>query len=137
MYRLVRVATAYGVQIAEDTVGDERRERCGEHRNGFQTGVERLVGCQFVACQTAAPEPLAVEAHRNFRLLSRKTVHIGVEGEERVGIVERAEELAAHFVHAVPVELEVVPGLRVGDHVPTRRVGAVGRKYFEGIHGIT
>ena len=31
----------------------------------------------------------------------------------------------------------VVPGLRVGDHVPTRRVGAVGRKYFEGIHGIT
>ena len=26
-------------------------------------GVERLVGRQFVACQTAAPEPLAVEAH--------------------------------------------------------------------------
>ena len=63
MHRLVRVAAAYGVQIAEDTVGDERRERCGEHRNGFQTGVERLVGRQFVACPTAAPETFAVEAH--------------------------------------------------------------------------
>ena len=46
MYRLVRVATAYGVQSAEDTVGDERRERCGEHRNGFQTGAPWWAGCR-------------------------------------------------------------------------------------------
>ena len=186
MYRLVRVAAADGIQVAEDTVGDERCERCREHRNGLQAGVERLVGRQFVVVHTAAPETLAVQAHvpvrevfshelldgacrrgrvvileragyflderieqrndpavdlralfdGNFRLLARKSVHIGVEREERVGVIERPEELAAYFVHAVPVEFEVVPRLRVGDHIPARGVGPVGCENLERVDAV-
>ena len=74
--------------------------------------------------------------HRNLLFTAREAVHVGVEGEERVGVVERSEEFAAHFVDAVPVELEVVPRLRVGDHVPARRVGSVGVEHLERIDGV-
>ena len=69
-------------------------------------------------------------------LAAGEAVDVGVEGEEGVGVVERAEELAAHLVHAVAVELEVVPRLRVRNHVPPRGVGAVGREDVEGVDGI-
>ena len=89
MHRFVRVAAAYGVQIAEDTVGDERRERCGEHRNGFQTGVERLVGRQFVVCQTAAPETFAVEAHVPVRQVFAYELLDHAGSRRRIVILER------------------------------------------------
>ena len=63
-------------------------------------------------------------------------VDVGVQGEEGVGVVEGAEELAAHLVDASLVKLQVVPWLRVGDHIPTHGIGTVfldGTKRVDGI----
>ena len=61
---------------------------------------------------------------------------VRVQREEGVGVVQGAEELAAHFVHAVLVELEVVPRLSVGQHVPAEGVGAVTVQRVERVHGV-
>ncbi len=64
------------------------------------------------------------------------TVHIGIESKETVCIVERAEELAAHLVHALGVELEVIPRTGVGEHIPAHRVGTVLVECSKRIHRI-
>ena len=63
-------------------------------------------------------------------------VDIGIEGEERVGIEERAEELAAHLVDALRVELQVVPRLGVGHHVEAHGIGTILLNHVERIHHV-
>ena len=47
--------------------------------------------------------------YRYFRFCKGKSVDVGIEGKERIGVVERAEELAANLFYAVEVEFEVIP----------------------------
>ena len=63
-------------------------------------------------------------------------VDICVQREERVRVVQGAEELAANLVHAGLVELEVVPGLGVGEHVPAKGIGPISIQSPERIHGV-
>ena len=63
-------------------------------------------------------------------------VDVGIQGEEGVGVVEGAEELAAHFVDTSFVEFQVVPRLRVGNHVPTHGVGTILLDGTERVDGI-
>ncbi len=72
----------------------------------------------------------------HFGLLVGKAVDIGIKGKETVSIVERSEELALHFGDAFLVELEIVPRLRIDDHVPARGVGTVLVDGLERIHGV-
>ena len=63
-------------------------------------------------------------------------VDVGIQGEESVGVIQGSEELATHLVHASLVKLQVVPRLRVGDHVPTHGIGTKfldGAKWVDGI----
>ena len=73
---------------------------------------------------------------RHFRFAAGESVHVGVQREKAVRIVQRSEEFAPYFVHAFHVELEVVPRLRVRDHVPTYRVRPVFFEHFERIDGV-
>ena len=52
---------------------------------------------------------LGTFGHGHVGLAIAETVDVGVEAEERVGVVEGAEELAAHLVDTCGVKLEVVP----------------------------
>ncbi len=63
-------------------------------------------------------------------------VDIGIQGKERIGIVQGAEKLSLHLIHALDIELEVVPGLGIGDHVPAQRIRSVLGDHFKGIHRI-
>ena len=75
--------------------------------------------------------------NRHLSLAARKAVDIGIEGEERVGVVERAEELTATLINAIDIELEVIPRLRVRDHIPARSVGAVLLEHIEWVDTVT
>ena len=65
-----------------------------------------------------------------------KAVHVGIQGKERVGVVQGAEELAGHLGHTSLVKLEVVPGRRVADHVPAQRVAAIGLDGAKRVNGV-
>ncbi len=68
--------------------------------------------------------------------IAAEAVDIGVKREETVCVVESSEEFAPHLVHPVGIEFEVVPRLRVGDHVPPPRVDAVLVHHLERIDGV-
>ena len=53
------------------------------------------------------------------------SIHVGIEGEEAIGVVEGAEELTADLVHTFWVELQVLPWAGVGEHVPAHRICSV------------
>ena len=155
MYAALGMAAANAIEVGEYLVGDERSNGRGQQHHGFETGIERLVGCRFVSRGLSAPEPFAIEAHvpvaqllvhevlnsasgagwlvvlvgifnlnneaveerqypavdfgallhRHLGLLVIEPIHIGVEGKERVGVVERAEEFALNLLYALHVEL--------------------------------
>ena len=73
---------------------------------------------------------------RNLRRLRIESVYVGIERKKSVAVVQGAKELALHLGHAVGVELEVVPGLGVGKHVPAQRVAAVLLHGFKRIHAV-
>ena len=184
--RRVAVTTADGIQVRKYPIRNERRERSGQLRYGLEAGVQRLIGRQLVARQSAAPEPFAVQPHvpvrqvladellnragggsrivglerighrahermkqrddptvdlgtlrhRHFGLRPGEGVDVGIKREKAVRIVKRAEELAAHFVHALDVELKIVPRLGIRDHVPAHGVRAVLLNHLERIDGV-
>ena len=72
----------------------------------------------------------------NLLLLAREAVDVGIEREERIGVVERAEEFATHLIDAIDIEFQIVPRLRVGNHIPACRIGTVAVEYLERIDGI-
>ena len=74
--------------------------------------------------------------HRHFGLRPGEGVDVGIKREKAVRIVKRAEELAAHFVHALDVELKIVPRLGIRDHVPAHGVRAVLLNHLERIDGV-
>ena len=88
MHRFVLVAAAHGVEVREDAVGDERCERRCEHRDGLKTGVQRLIGRQFVFRHAASPEPLAVEAHVPVREVLAHELLNGAGRRSRVVVFE-------------------------------------------------
>ena len=59
-------------------------------------------------------------------------IHVGVEGEEAVCVVERAEEAAAALIDAILVKLEVVPRFGVGHHIEADGVGAILFDHLKG-----
>ena len=63
-------------------------------------------------------------------------INIGVKGKEGVGVVQSSKELATHFINACLVKLQVVPRLRVGDHIPTHGVGTVFLDDAERVDGV-
>ena len=63
VYRRICVATAHCIQIAEDTIRDERRERSRQLNNGFEAGVESLVCRQLILGHTTAPETLTIQTY--------------------------------------------------------------------------
>ena len=73
---------------------------------------------------------------RNLRGIGVKSVYVGIERKKSVAVVKGPEELALHLRHAVGVKLEVVPGLGVGEHVPSKRVAAVLLHGFKGIDAV-
>ena len=74
--------------------------------------------------------------HRHVGFSIGKSVHIGIESEEGVGVVQRSEELAAHLLHTVHVKLQVVPRRRVGNHIPAQGVRAILLDGREGVYRI-
>ncbi len=60
-----------------------------------------------------------------------EAVDVGVEREETVGVVECTEKLTAALIHTVGVELQVIPRLRVGEHVEAHGVGAIFVDHLE------
>ena len=73
---------------------------------------------------------------RNCRRRRVEAVDVGIERENRIRIVEGAEELAPYLLDPGFVELEIVPGLGIGQHVPAQRVGAVAVERLEGVDGV-
>ena len=65
--------------------------------------------------------------------LTIPAVHVRIECKESVGVVERSEELTAYLVHAFRIELEVLPGAGVCQHVPAHGVCSVGFECAERI----
>ena len=63
-------------------------------------------------------------------------IYIGIESKETVGVIEGAEELAAHLIDSFGVELKVLPWAGVGEHIPAHGVGAIGIECPKGIDGI-
>ena len=70
-------------------------------------------------------------------ILRLPAIHVGIEGEEGIGVVQRAEELTAHFRHTFRVELQVVPRRTVREHVPAYGICAIGIHCAKGVNGVT
>ena len=47
--------------------------------------------------------------HRDFSLCIFEAVNIGIEGKERVGVIEGSEEFPANLIHSFCVKLQVYP----------------------------
>ena len=58
--------------------------------------------------------------------INTPAIHIGIEGKESIGVIERAEELTADLIDSFGIEFEVLPRAGVGEHVPTNGIGAIG-----------
>ena len=82
------------------------------------------------------PVDLGTLRHGHFGLRSGEGVDVGIKREKAVRIVKRTEELAAHLVHTLDVELEIVPRLGVRDHVPAHGVRAVLLDHLERVDGV-
>jgi hypothetical protein len=65
-----------------------------------------------------------------------EAVEIGVQREEVVGVVKRAEQLVPGFEDAAWCRISGCPRVGVGHHVPARGVGAVLGNGLERIHHI-
>ena len=86
-----------------------------------------------------ADDPLVELGPDGIRHLRRRDVElvdVGIKREHRITVIERAEELAADLDDTRLVELEVIPGLGVGEHIPAQGIGAVGVKRLERIDGV-
>ncbi len=79
---------------------------------------------------------LAALCHGHLRLLVCPAIHVGVHRQEAVGLLQLAEESSAHLLHALLVELQVVPGLRVGEHIPAQSVASILLNGGKGVNGI-
>ena len=64
-------------------------------------------------------------------------VHVRIQCKESVGVIERAEELTAHFIHSFGIELKVLPRAGVSQHVPTNGVSTICIQCSKRIDGIT
>ena len=76
--------------------------------------VVKILGHILHKCVQHRDDPavdLGTLSDRYLTLLTREAIYVGVESKERVGVVERAEELTTHLVNAILVEFEVIPGL--------------------------
>ena len=65
-----------------------------------------------------------------------ETIHVGIHGKEAVRLVELRKECAARVLDAFFVELQVVPRLRICNHVPAQWVAAILADGLEGVNGI-
>ena len=63
-------------------------------------------------------------------------VNVGIEGEEAVGVIQRAEELTAHLIDPFRIELQVLPRCGVGQHIPANGVCTVFLQRGKRIYGI-
>ena len=61
----------------------------------------------------------------NWFLRAVVAVDIRVQHQEIVRVVQRSKELSLHLANPIFVELQVVPWLRVGDHIPAGRIRSV------------
>ncbi len=74
--------------------------------------------------------------HRHCRLFEVPAVHVGVHSQEGVGLEQLAEERAADLLHALEVELKVVPRSGVRYHIPAHCVRAVLLYRAERVDGV-
>src|SRR3546814_3867825 len=74
---------------------------------------------------------------RNLLLVITEAIDVGIQSKESVGIIKRSEEFALYLAQSVDVEFQVVPGRRIGDHVPARDVSAVFFDRFKRIYGVS
>ena len=91
---------------------------------------------QRVEQRNNPPVYLRALRHRYHRSIDVETVYIGIKGEERIGIVKGSEELPPHLIHPGLIELQVIPRLGIGQHIPPERIRAVFVQSLERIHGI-
>ena len=117
-------------EVVDDEGGDEAAGTCGlVVLEGFgHAGDERLEFGEYPAVHFGTGLYL--------RFVAREVVLVGVGDEEVVGLEQFAKEGARHFLDALLVKLEVIPRLRVGNHVPAQGVGAVVGQGAEGVNGI-
>ncbi len=94
-----------------EVLAHEFLDGAGRRRGVVVLQTARYLGDQRVQERDDPAVDLGAPGHGYLLFLAREAVDVGVEGEERVGVVERAEKLAAHLVHTLAVELEVVPRL--------------------------
>ena len=73
---------------------------------------------------------------RNIGFCVGEVVGICVHCKEIVCIVQSSEEFALNLVNSGNVELEVVPSLCIGNHIPANRVGTIFVDSFERIYSI-
>ena len=52
-------------------------------------------------------------------------VYIGIQSEETVGIVEGSEKFTFYLVDTRHVEFQIIPRLRVSNHIPTQWVRSI------------
>ena len=64
------------------------------------------------------------------------SIHVGIHGQEAVGLCKLAEESACDLLYALHIKLQVVPGRAVGNHIPAQRVGSVLLYGAKGIYGV-
>ena len=70
-------------------------------------------------------------------LRAGETIDIGIEREEAISIVERTEELTTYLIDALNIEFQVIPRLRVRDHIPTNCISTILIHNLERIDGVT
>ena len=65
-----------------------------------------------------------------------KSVNVGIEREERVGIIKGSEKFSYHLVHSRDIKFQIIPGLCIGDHIPAQGIRAIFFNGFEGINSV-
>ena len=130
-------ATARLAHVPVREVVDGKRLDCTGHLGGLQRfiGFGHLLNQRIQAGQHP-PVNLGAIGYWHLIASTGVAIDVGIQGEEIVGVVQRAEELSLNLGDAVRIEFEVVPRLSVGNHVPAGRVGAVLAQGLERIHGV-
>ena len=60
--------------------------------------------------------------NRNLSCLVGKAIHIGIESKKRVSVVKGPEKLSFYLIHTRNIKFQVIPGLRIGDHIPSQGI---------------
>ena len=65
-----------------------------------------------------------------------KVFNVGIKGKEAIAVVQGSKEFSLHLRDALEIKFQIVPWLRIGDHVPAQRIGAILLHGLKGFNSI-